>query len=251
MEAAEFWSIGDYATVGDLWSAPGRVLAQSLTVAGLDVIDLATGTGVTAIAMAGRGARSVVGVDAAPKLLAEAGRRATRAGVDVDWVEADLAHVPLPDRSADVVVSTFGLIFAEDPAAALAECHRLTRPGGRIVFTSWSATGLFGRIRHVMSAYFPDAPEPWHERPDDIRAVAGPSCDVVERSFTMTVASPEAFVDQLERHSAPFVLAVQTLGERWADARDDLVDVVAAVGGRSNGDHRVEVGYLVATVAVP
>lgn len=250
MEPAAFWSIGDYATVGDLWATPGRALAASLDVAGRDVIDLATGTGVTAIAVAERGARSVVGVDVTPALLAEAGRRATAAGVSVEWLEADLAAVPLPDRSADFVLSTFGVIFAADPHAALAECRRLTRPGGRIVFTSWSASGLFGRLRETMSPYFPDAPEPWHERADDIGRIVGPGSDVGERSFVMTVDSPEGFVALLERHSAPFVVAVETLGERWPQARAELVTTVSAAGEHDDGIYRTEVTYLVTTVPV-
>ncbi|HVN52143.1 MAG TPA: methyltransferase domain-containing protein, partial [Acidimicrobiales bacterium] len=132
MEPSEFWSIGDYGVVGDLWSSPGRDLAASLEVAGLDVIDLATGTGVTAIAAAKHDAASVVGVDVTPSLLAEAARRGRTAGVDVRWIEADVESVPLPDASADLVISTFGLVFAADPSRALAEARRLARPGGRI-----------------------------------------------------------------------------------------------------------------------
>ncbi len=250
MDAGEFWSIGDYAVVGDLWSEPGRRLAASLDLAGRDVIDLATGTGVTAIALAGHGARSVIGVDAAPKLLAEAARRAEAGGHDVEWIEADMASVPRPDDSADLVTSTFGLIFADDPGAALAECRRLTRPGGRIVLTSWSGSGLFGRIRQALGPYFPDAPEPWHEDPGAIRSVAGPEAEVVEQSFVLVADSAEAFVAQLEQHSAPFVVAVETLGDRWNQARSDLLDVVTGAGHHDAGTYRAVVTYLVTTIPV-
>ena len=250
MEASEFWAIGDYTIVGELWSAPGRDLAASLDVAGLDAIDLATGTGVTALAMADRGAGSVVGVDATPSLLAEAARRADDQGLDVSWLEADLAAVPLPDRSADLVTSTFGVIFAPDPAAAIAECRRLTRPGGRVVFTSWSGTGLFGKLRQTLSPYFPDAPPPWHEEPDDIRPLVGADATIDERSFVLAVDSPEGLVDQLERYSAPFVLGARNLGDRWPDARADLVETVVAAGDVDEGFYRCPVTYLVTTVPV-
>lgn len=250
MEPGEFWSVGDYAVVGELWSEPGRDLAASLGVADLDVIDLATGTGVTAIAMARNGARSVTGVDVTPRLLAEAARRAELAGVDVDWVEADFASVPRPDRSFDLVVSTFGLIFAAEPELAIVECRRLTRPGGRIVFTSWSADGLFGRLRQALGPYFPDVPEPWHERPESIRSMLGADVAIAEQSFVLRAPSPEEFVAQLEHHSAPFVLGAQAIGERWAQARVDLVDVVDSAG-RTDGDgYQADVGYLVCTLAV-
>ena len=248
MGPGEFWSLGDYGIVGDLWAAAGRDLADTIDVVGRDVIDLATGTGVTAIALARRGARSVVGVDAAASLLQEAARRAARDGLRVRWIEADFASVPLGDRSGDVVVSTFGLIFAADPTVALGECHRLVRPGGEIIFTSWSASGLFGRIREVMAPYFPDVPEPWHEQPDRISAVVGHDAAIDERSFVMTVGSAEEFVAQLERHNAPFGAAVNALGDRWTDARADLLEAVRGAGRDVDGAYRAEVPYLVTTV---
>lgn len=251
MRPGDFWSIGDYAIVGELWREPGRALARTLDVAGRDVVDIATGTGVTAIAVARAGARSVTGLDAAPKLLAAAASRSQVEQLDIGWIEADLGSIPLPDQSADLVVSTFGIIFAEDPSIAIAECRRLVRPGGHIVFTSWSGSGLFGSIRRALSPYFPDAPEPWHEHPDDILRVTGDDATVEEWSFELTVASPESFVDQLERHSAPFVVAVETLGDRWPLARADLLAVVAGAGDTDGDGYRAGVDYLVTTIPGP
>ncbi|MEM8924996.1 MAG: class I SAM-dependent methyltransferase [Actinomycetota bacterium] len=248
MEAGEFWSIGDYSIVGEFWGAPGRDLAASIEPDGLDVIDLATGTGVTAIAMAERGARSVVGVDAAPKLLREAERRANAAAVDIEWIEADVAAVPLPDRAADLVVSTFGIIVADDPRTAIGECRRLVRPGGRIVLTSWSGQGLFGRIRQALGPYFPDAPEPWHEDAAPIRAVVGPEAEVTTRSFMLTAETPEAFVAKLEQHNPPFIVGARALGDRWPRARADLLDVVAAADQGDADGYRAVVDYLVITI---
>src|SRR5690606_37625750 len=174
--------------VGDLWAQPGRDLAATLAVRDRDVVDLATGTGVTAIAAARHGARSVTGVDVTPDLLREAVRRSRAAGVDVDWIEADLTDVPLPTDCADLVTSTFGLVFAE-PGPALAEARRLARLGGRVVFTSWAAEGLSGRTRQALGRYFPGAPEPGHAERDASRSVAGADATLEVSSFTMTIAS--------------------------------------------------------------
>ncbi|GAA1103050.1 class I SAM-dependent methyltransferase [Nocardiopsis metallicus] len=250
MDPAQFWSTGDYAVVGDLWSAPGRELAAALPARGHDVIDLATGTGATAIAAARHQARSVVGVDVARPLLEVARHRARTAGVDVTWLEADMASVPWPSGSADLVTSTFGLIFAAEPQVALTEARRLTRPGGRIVFTSWSGTGLFGRIRQTLAPYFPDAPEPWHETREDIVSVTGPDTKVTEQVFTMTVASPERFVDLMHRHSAPIIRGAHAMGDRWPRARAQLVDLVRAAGQENGSEFRIPVGYLVTTLEV-
>lgn len=251
MEASEYWSTGDYRVVGDLWGQVGRDLAATLFVAGLDVVDPATGTGVTAISLAEHGAASTVGVDVTPVLLEEAERRAISSGVDVHWVEADVMSVPLPAASADLVTSTFGLIFATDPSAAFREAQRLTRPGGRVVFTSWSPHGLFGQIRRVLASYFPDEPEPWHETREGIRGIAGSDAEVTEQSFELRVDSPESFIEMMERWSAPIVLATQSLGEGWSPARAELVAAVTEAGHAKGGTHRVQVPYLVATVTVP
>jgi SAM-dependent methyltransferase len=248
MEPAQFWSTGDYAIVGDLWSSPGRDLAAALPVQDQDVIDLATGTGVTAIAMANRGARSVVGVDVTPTLLAEARRRAQAEGIDITWIEADMLSVPISSGSADLVTSTFGIIFAAAPDAALAEAHRLTRSGGSIVFTSWSDSGLFGRIRQALAPFFPDTPEPWHAHPDTIKSVAGSEADVTEQAFTMTIRTPVHFIDLLHQHSAPIILGARALGYAWPVARARLIDIVRTSGEEYHGTFRVPVTYLVTTL---
>ncbi|WP_423461826.1 methyltransferase domain-containing protein [Promicromonospora sp. MS192] len=248
MDPAEFWATGDYAVVGDLWAQPGRDLVASLPVQGQEVVDLATGTGVTAIAAAAHGARSVVGVDVTPGLLREAARRARQARVDVTWVTADFLAVPLPSGCADLVTSTFGVVFAADPRAALAEARRLARPGGRIVLTSWSATGLFGRIRQTLAPFFPEVPEPWHETVAGVHAVAGPDAQVTEESFVMTVASPEWFVSRLEQHSAPVVLGAASLGATWPQARERLLATVRDAGEPADGAFRLPVGYLRTTL---
>ncbi|WP_129663553.1 class I SAM-dependent methyltransferase [Phytoactinopolyspora endophytica] len=250
MEPSEFWSVGDYGVVGDLWSQPGRDLAESLDVQERDVIDLATGTGVTAIALAHAGARSVIGIDVTPVLLSEAARRAEAAAVTVEWIEADVMSIPLPTDSADLVTSTFGIVFAADPKQALDEARRLTRPDGDIVFTSWSAAGLFGQVRRTLAPYFPDAPEPWHETPGDITAMVGDDARVEERTFNLTAASPEAFIDLLEQHSSPIVLATRTLGERWPQARKSLLDIVTEGGSYHDGVFRISVPYLVTSLNV-
>lgn len=225
MGAAEFWSTGDYAVV----------------------VDLATGTGVTALAAAQQGARSVVGVDITPALLAEAERRANAAGAAVRWVEADLEDLALPSGSADVVLSTFGLVFT-DPSIALPEACRLLRPGGSLVFTSWAGMGVFGAIRQVLAAFFPEAPVPWHERPETIRDVVGQEAQVAERSFAMVVPSSEHVVAMLERYSAPIILGAAELGGDWPAARGQLLAAVESFAQGRTGQTHLPVRYLVTTL---
>ena len=62
------WAAGDYASWGDLFASVGAQLVDEVGVGGADVLDVATGTGNTAIAAA-RGGRRVTGLDITPHLL--------------------------------------------------------------------------------------------------------------------------------------------------------------------------------------
>ena len=91
------------------------------------ILDAGTGTGVGAAAALTSG-REVVGVDAAPGMLAVARREVPGAR----FVEADFAHLPFPNGSFNVVISVHALHFAVDPVATLAEWRRVTIHGGRL-----------------------------------------------------------------------------------------------------------------------
>ncbi len=91
------------------------------------VLDIGTGTGIGAAAALAEG-RSVVGVDAAPGMLAIARREVPEAA----FVEADFGALPFPDASFDVAMAVHALHFADDPVAVLAEWRRVVVPGGRL-----------------------------------------------------------------------------------------------------------------------
>ncbi len=90
-------------------------------------LDVATGLGRNAIFLASCGYR-VDAVDISPTGLAEAARRARRAGVRVRWIEADLDDYPLPADRYDLIVNTFFLKRRLIPAM-----QRAVRRGGVIV----------------------------------------------------------------------------------------------------------------------
>lgn len=104
-----------------------RVVQRAKLQVGERILDAGTGTGVGAAASLTSG-REVVGVDAAPGMLAIA--RAEVRGAR--FVEADFTNLPFPGASFHVVISVHALHLAVDPVATLAEWRRITVVGGRL-----------------------------------------------------------------------------------------------------------------------
>jgi SAM-dependent methyltransferase len=118
-----------HARGGDL-----AVLIEGLGVRpGQRAVDVATGTGHTALALARIGL-SVVGVDPTPAMLAEARllADAERLSDRVGWVEGRAERLPLPEASWDVAVCRRAAHHFSDPAAAVREMARVVVPGGRV-----------------------------------------------------------------------------------------------------------------------
>jgi SAM-dependent methyltransferase len=104
-----------------------EVVRRAVLAPGERVLDIGTGTGTAAALAAGDG-RRVVGLDAAPGMLAIARRDVP----DLEFVEHDFTSLPFDDGAWDVVLAVHSLLFADDRVAALREWHRVVRPGGRI-----------------------------------------------------------------------------------------------------------------------
>jgi SAM-dependent methyltransferase len=104
-----------------------EVIARFLApVAGRSVLDVGTGTGRAAIALASRGA-SVTGVDASAEMLAVAARRAAAAGVAVTFGKGDAHGLAFADRSFDAVTCLRVLMHAPGWKASVAELCRVAR----------------------------------------------------------------------------------------------------------------------------
>jgi len=130
-----------------------RVIASFLApVAGRTVLDVGTGTGRAAIALAARGAH-VTGVDASAEMLVVAERRAKEAGVGVTFVTGDAHGLAFPDRSFDAVVCLRVLMHTPDWQRSLGELCRVARE--RVVFdypALMSAAALQAAARHAVHA---------------------------------------------------------------------------------------------------
>ncbi|MGI9197916.1 MAG: demethylmenaquinone methyltransferase [Candidatus Nanopelagicales bacterium] len=111
------------------------------------ILDLAAGTGTSSAPMEGRGAE-VVPCDFSLGMLLEGRRRQP----GLPFVAGDALRLPFADGSFDAVTISFGLRNTADPAAALAEMSRVTRPGGRLVVCEFSHP-TFGPFRTLYSRY--------------------------------------------------------------------------------------------------
>lgn len=130
-----------------------RVLAEFLgDVSGLRILDMATGTGRAALALARRGA-AVTGVDASREMLSVARARAADAGLAIEFVEGDAHALTFADCAFDEVVCLRMLMHVPDWRRALSELCRVTRH--RLVFdypALGSTAALQAVWRHVALA---------------------------------------------------------------------------------------------------
>lgn len=125
-----------------LRSAEG-VVERLLSIAPVSprrVLDLGTGTGALARALARRLPEArIVGADFSRGMLGMARTLSEEPGLDgrLEWLEADAAALPLADASVDAVVSSFVLQLVPDRRPVYAEIRRVLRPGGRLAFVTW------------------------------------------------------------------------------------------------------------------
>ena len=101
------------------------------------VLDVGCGTGVLLERLPGPS----VGLDRSPAMLARARRRLPHAPL----VVGDAAALPFPDASFDAAVTNSALHYLDDPAAAVRELVRVTKPGGAVVWTDWDGGALTTR----------------------------------------------------------------------------------------------------------
>jgi SAM-dependent methyltransferase len=132
------------------------------------VLEVGCGPGHLSIAMARRHRLDVTALDLDPAMIERARSNASRAAVAdasvPSFVVGDVAALPFPDGSFDVVVSTFSLHHWADPTAGLAEISRVLRPDARALiwdFRPGARPHLFGR-RHD---HIPDPVEHAHGLP--------------------------------------------------------------------------------------
>ncbi|MCU1490533.1 MAG: Methyltransferase type 11 [Acidimicrobiaceae bacterium] len=147
------WGVGDYPLMAAKLEPAARCAVDAAFVLPGDrVLDVATGTGNAALLAAAQGG-DVVGVDFEPSLLQVAERRAEHRALRVRWANADLERLPLSDASSEVVLSVFGVMYAQNYAVAAGELARVAAPDARVVIASWTPGSVMADLGEVVGDY--------------------------------------------------------------------------------------------------
>jgi SAM-dependent methyltransferase len=157
------WEKGDFTRIAESMRESGEALVKKLGITdGLQVLDLGSGDGTTAVPEAQLGA-DVLGVDIASNLVAAGNARAEALGLtNLSFQEGDATDLnELGDEQFDLVISIFGAMFAPKPFDVANEMVRVTKPGGRIVMGNWIPNDptLVAQILKISSAHSPPPPD--------------------------------------------------------------------------------------------
>ena len=251
------WASGSYATVAERLVddvAPRHLIDRAGIEPGMEVLDVAAGTGNVAIRAAALGAQ-VTALDLTPELFARGRERAAQAGVEIDWVEGDAEDLPFEDGRFDRVVSSFGIQFAPRHEVTAREAVRVTRPGGAIGLLNWTPQSHIGQVLRTVSSRLP-APPGYASPPplwgDERHVRALFAFDGIEPAFEaghnpfVGFASASDWVRFMERNYGPLRTAREKLAPtgRWDEVRDELVALTASFDHGDHGALRVDSAYL-------
>jgi len=247
------WAAGDFGKIAEYTASDAEAFVEALDIKpGMQVLDVACGTGNLAIPAARKGAR-VTGVDIATNLLAQARNRAEAEGLEIAFEEGDAEQLAFPDEQFDLVLSMFGAMFAPDPERVASELARVCRHGGRIAMANWTPEGFTGRMFRLSSRHVPPpveipAPVLWG---DEAVARLRLSANGVEVKSTRRAVlldypfSPREVVQFFREHFGPTKVAFSRLDVAAQDAyRDDLEKLWSEHNQANDGKTLVESEYL-------
>jgi ubiquinone/menaquinone biosynthesis C-methylase UbiE len=106
-------------------------LVAGQVAAGGSILEVAPGPGYLAIELAKLGGYRVVGLDISQSFVEIAGANAKNAGVAVEFRHGNAARMPFPGDSFDFIVCQAAFKNFSEPVQALAEMHRVLKPGGK------------------------------------------------------------------------------------------------------------------------
>lgn len=196
-----------------LWEA---MLSAAGVGAGTALLDAGCGAGGLSASAASRGAK-VSGLDAAAGLIEQAGRRVPGGEFRV----GDLEELPYADGSFDAALAANSVQYAADPAAAIAELKRVTRPGGRVVVGIWGEAERC-EFRFALAAIAGAMPQPPNGE--------GPFALSVPGALEALMAKGGLAADVRKEVACPFEYADLATAWRATAAAGPIQGAIRAVG---------------------
>ena len=247
------WMAGDFGIIATYIVAAANDFIGRLNIAPASrVLDVACGTGNTAIPAARAGA-VVTGVDIASNLIEQARARAAKEGVKATFEEGDAEQLKFADGSFDAVVTMFGAMFAPRPERVVAEFLRVCRPGGMIAMANWTPDGFVGENFRAQAAHVPPpqgVPRPvlWGDEAT-VRERFGKGVSKITCSRQMCIFKfpfpPREVVQLFRRYFGPTQVAFSTLDAgKQASLAADLEAVWNKHNQVKDGTTLVEGEYL-------
>jgi SAM-dependent methyltransferase len=246
------WDSGDYHVIASLIVPVSERLCDAIDLrAGERVLDVATGSGNTAIAAARR-LCEVTGVDYVPDLLERGRVRAAAEGFYISFVEGDAEALPAADAAYDVVLSTFGTMFAPNQEQAAGELLRACRSGGRIGLANWTPDGWIGEMFRIVSRHVPPPaglrpPTRWGTE-EGLQELLGDGITTLRaerQAFVWRFASAQGYLDLFRTYYGPVHKAFGALDATGQEAlARDLIDGVERYNRSTDGTLVVPADYL-------
>lgn len=247
------WSAGDFGQIAKYYTAPAEEFVKRLKIKPeMKVLDVACGTGNTALPAARAGA-VVTGVDIAPNLLEQARENAKGEGLDIKFDEGDTEALPYGDASFDAVVTMFGAMFAPRPELVASELKRVCRPGGIIAMANWTPSGFIGQMFKTMTAHVPPppgmpSPVLWGKE-ETVRERFGEGISKLDTTLQKITwvfpFSPAEVVEHFRMYYGPTQKAFGLLDEeKQAALRKELEQLWASHNQANDGTTRVDGEYL-------
>src|SRR5438094_4937097 len=237
------WEKGDFTRIAETMRKSGEALVEKLGISkGMQVLDLGSGDGTTALPEAKLGA-DVLAVDIAQNLVEAGTKRAAAQGLtNIKFQEGDASNLEqLPGKEFDLVITIFGAMFAPKPFDVAKEMVRVTKSGGRIVMGNWIPNDptLVAQILKISSTYTPPPPEgfvspmTWGIENNVIERFAAAGVPAENISFardTFTFnypGTPSALVDEFRKYYGPTMNAFEAAEKkgRTAELQKELEEL--------------------------
>ena len=247
------WIAGDFGEIARAYAPGAEEFVSRLGLrSGMEVLDVACGTGNLAIPAAKAGA-VVTGVDIAPNLIEQARERAKAEKIDAEFDVGDVEDMPYEDSSFDVVMTMFGAMFAPRPDITASELKRVCRPGGLMAMANWTPEGFIGQMfkttgKHVTPPPGMRSPLLWGDEDSVRQRFADGVVDLklTRRNIDFNFPfGPAEVVEHFRKYYGPTQKAFEALDAAGQAAlRRDLVELWTKHNQAADGTTRVESEYL-------